>query len=128
MSQQDFERTDQEVMDLVNGAASPEAKERAEAIEKELNKPREAKSCDSYDEVAAECVSRVVVEEMHRKWKLNTIIACSLQASACIVAALALVIALKKPECMVYIVNVIVLGCGIVAALRVEKIIKLLRK
>ena len=125
MSQQDFERTDQEVMDLVNGAASPESKQAADAIEKELNKP---KTRSDYDKIAEECVSKVVVEELHRKWKRNTIIARSLCALAGIAAAVAMVIALKNPECVVHIANVTILIGGIAAALQVEKIVKLLRK
>ena len=128
MSQQDFERTDQEVMNLVNSAASTQAKQTADAIEKELNKPKGTLPCDDYDNVAKEVVSRVVVEELHQKRRRGAIITHSLAALAGIVAAGAMVIALKKPECMVYIANVFCLIGGVVAVSRVEKIVKLFKE
>ena len=128
MSQQEFERTDKEVMDLVNGAASPQSKKTAAAIEKELTQKEVPTSrCDN-DECAEECVSRVVVEEMHRKWRRNEVITHSLAALAGIAAAVAMVIALKKPECLVYITNAICLIGGVVAAFQIEKVVKLVKE
>lgn len=128
MSQQEFERTDQEVIDLVNGAASPHAKQMADAIEKELNHPVEPKPRCENDECAEERMTGVALEEMHRRWRRGKIIIHSLYVLASITAAVAMVIALKNPEYLVHIANVTILICGSVAALHSEKIAKLLRK
>lgn len=124
MSQTEFEKADAEVIGIVNSAAAPEAMKTANAIEKKM--AQEGKR--NKDSIAEECVSKVVVEELQREWKRNAIIACGLYAIAAMVAAIAMVIAMKKPECMVYVANATVLICGIVAALKVEKIIKILRR
>lgn len=122
MSQQEFEQNDQEVMNLVNGAASPEAKAVAEEIAQQVGESTPSqKDADSKE-------ADLFAEELHRKWRRNKIIGGYAIVAACILIAAAIVIVMARPELLVWFANGSILCCGIVAALQIERIVRYLRR
>lgn len=121
MSQQEFEQNDQEVMNLVNGAASPEAKAVAEKIAKKVGEstPSE-KDADSRE-------ADLFAEELHRKWRRRQLICGGICVAAFILAAVMLVIVLENPAILSWFVYAAILICGIVAGFHIEKLLRLMR-
>lgn len=113
MSQQEFEQNDQEVMDLVNKAAAPEAKAMAEEIAQEVEREAHPDVDDS--------------EERYRKWCRKRAAGHCAVVAACILVAAAMVVVLAMPELLVWVANAFILSCGIVAALQIERIVRCLR-
>ena len=120
MSQQELEQTDQEVMDLVNSAASKDAKRYAEQLAEDLREP-------TPEEIAAEEAEKRCREEMEkeqermkafvRKQKRLKI----LGVAACVLIATLLVTALLVPDFVICVVNLGVLICGMVAAIIIDR-------
>lgn len=136
MSQQELERTDQEVMDLVNGSAAPEAAATADEIEKrmrQLDAEQEQKLKD--EQAAARHMAELEAarkEEMHRQMKeseerynrrqrrnqvLNTVLVVVL----CFLISGALLMMLILPEIMMWVVSIGVVVCCTVAGIRVDR-------
>jgi ferric-dicitrate binding protein FerR (iron transport regulator) len=121
MSQQEFEQNDQEVMNLVNGAASPESKAVAEEIAQQVGESTPSqKNADSKE-------ADLFAEELHRKWRRNKIIGGYAIVAACILIAAAIVIVMARPELLAWVANAFILSCGIVAALQIERIVRYMR-
>ena len=106
MSQQELDRTDQEVMELVNGAAAADAKKNAEKIADAVQNPAPA-----YAEEEMECEAFVC----KKRWRYILCIA------ACVAIALILVVLLFVPEIITWVVNLGVSICCSVAAVCVDR-------
>ena len=121
MSQQELEHGDQEVMGVVNGHSHPDAEAAAEDIaaaarqvkreEKRITVP--PAGTPGY---AGECCGEGPGAKAKRRlfWPV-------LQVVCCVLVAVLFVTALLEPGFVVYLVNVGVLACGIVAALIVDR-------
>ena len=117
MSQQELERSDQEVMDMVNSGASPQATQTAEDIAAELK---------ALDRDAAEMVKEEKAQRQTYKRREGRCVA--FVVAACIVVAVLCVLALKHPGLVIWLVNAAVLSCGIVAAVKIDRWIRRWRK
>lgn len=96
MSQKEFEQNDQEVIDMVNRSAAPEAITSAEQLMDKLQ------------------------GNYKRKKKIRTVLIVLL----CMAIAAALVTALFVPAFVVWVVNIGVLGCGMAAAVAADRYIR----
>ena len=116
MSQQELERSDEEVMSMVNGAASPQATSAAEAIAAEyVNAKREEE--------------RPKEESMrYRKAKCRDASCVGIAVAVCVVVAVLCVLALKYSGLVIWLVNAAVLCCGIVAAVKIDRWVRKWRK
>lgn len=136
MSQQELERTDQEVMDLVNGAAAPDAAAAADEIEKrmrQIDAEQEQKRKDAEEaklRVAElekareeeeyrrmkECEERYL-RRQRRKQVLDTVLIVAL----CFLISCLLILTMIVPEIMAGVVCVGVVVCSTVAGIRVDR-------
>ncbi len=124
MSQQEFERNDQEVMNLVNRAASPESMAVAEEIAQEVGKTvPSGKAKTDADSKEAD----LFVEELHWKWRRRQMVCGGICVVAFILAAVMLVIVLENPAILSWFVYAAILLCGIVAGYQIEKLLRLMR-
>lgn len=120
MSQQDLERGDQEVMGIVNDHAHPDTAAAAEEITEQLLQPEEPESdCDNtcYDEEPE------LVQMWNRKLKIRETISTGVCVAVCLLVAVLLVVANFLPDILIWIVNGGVLCCGIVAAVKLDRLI-----
>lgn len=110
MSQQELEQTDQEVMDMVNRSAAPGAKRRADQIEDAINgpTPEEGAGCE--------------VDRLHKKYCRKRKIRTAMCVMACVLIAAVLLAVLLAPEILVWVVNIGVLCCGIVAGIAIDRL------
>ena len=127
MSQQEFEQNDQEVLDLVNDHAHPEAEAFAEEIKKDLGYCSAVENEPTPEE-------KQLAEE-HRRWqeeaaremkrvksrKRREVFGVSVRVAICVAVACVLVAAMFVPELQIWIVNAGVLFCGIVAAVMIDR-------
>ncbi len=130
MSQQEFEQNDQEVMNLVNSAASPQAKQSAEKIEKELGchiDPGEGKEVSAGRDPISDHQAEMAVKAMHEKWRRQKLICGGICVTAFIIAAVMLVIVLENPVFLEWFVYGALLICGIVVGFQIEKMLRFLR-
>jgi len=116
MSQQEFERTDQEVMDLVNGVAPTETAGTAE----ELSGPSPEEL--ALAEAEKRCQEEKAKEEKRmkafvRKQKIRD----ALGIASCVLIAILLLLSMYVPDFLVYVVNLGVLTCGIVVAIIIDR-------
>lgn len=109
MSQQELEQTDQEVMEMVNSKATPEAKRRADQIEDAINgpTPEEGAGCE--------------VDRLHKEYCRKRKIRTAMCVMACVLIAVALLIVLFAPALLVWVVNIGILCCGIVAGIAIDR-------
>lgn len=115
MSQQEFEQADREVIAVVENHAHPDAKEAAARIlqgEQKLTMP------DRNDSTA-----NAKAAELRRGILLTTI-----QVLSCVLVAALFVAALIDPSIVMFLVNVGVLVCGMVAAVLIDRAIRKWRK
>lgn len=96
MSQKEFEQNDQEVIDMVNRSAAPDAMAQADQLMEKLK--------GTYK----------------RKKKMRTVMVVLL----CMAIAAALITALFVPAFVVWVVNIGVLGCGMAAAVTADRYIR----
>lgn len=133
MSQQELEQTDQEVMEMVNKAASPEATQIAEKIAEEHF--AEAKNGEFFEDVEEKTVpdamdaqwipaNRSLIDKIARDAKKrfrNRMIICVV---LCILIAAALVAAWAVPKLVIWVVNIGVLSCGITAGIAIDRFVR----
>lgn len=119
MSEIEFERADQEAMDLVNRTANQEAAESAEQIANEWEKQQQAKFAAEFEKAAkeAEEKEREAARRFHRKMRWGL----ALRLAVCAVIATGLIVAMFVPEAIVWIANVGILACGMVWAVSVDR-------
>ena len=110
MSQQELEQTDQEVMEMVNKSATAGAKRRAEEIADAIKEP-------SPEELADKEAERLHKEYCHKR-KIRAVLC----VAACILIAVALLIVLFAPALLVWVVNIGILCCGVVAGMTVDRL------
>lgn len=96
MSQKEFEQKDQEVIEMVNRSAAPEAITSAEKLMDKLQ------------------------GNYKRKKRIRTVLVVLL----CMAIATALITALFVPAFVVWVVNIGVLGCGMAAAVAADRYIR----
>lgn len=96
MSQKEFEQDDQEVIEMVNRSATPEAITSAEQLMDKLQ------------------------GNYKRKKKTRTVLVVLL----CMAIAAALITALFVPAFVVWVVNIGVLGCGMAAAVAADRYLR----
>lgn len=120
MSQQELDRTDRELIDMVNERASQQAKEDAERLAAALRQPtpeelaaQEAE--DRKHEQAARERQLILEYQRERKIRRNLVVA------ACLLIALMLLIARYVPWFVGVVVNLGILICGIVAAIIIDR-------
>lgn len=131
MSQQEFDQADQQVIGIVESHAHPDAKKAAAKICKgerqEGAGPREiatspvAPRNDSMECNGASGDARAA--ELRRRILLTAI-----QVLGCVLVAALFVAALIDPSIVVFLANVGVLVCGMVAAILVDRSIRIRRK
>lgn len=117
MSQQELEKSDEEVMNMVNGAASPQATQNAEDIAAELK---------AMEREAAEMVKEERAQRQTYKRREGRYVAFIV--AACIAVAILCVLALKYSGLVIWLVNAAVLSCGIVAAVKIDRWIRRWKK
>ncbi len=96
MRQNEFEQNDQEVIEMVNRSAAPDAMSQAEQLMEKLK--------GTYK----------------RKKKLRTVLIVLM----CMAIAAALITALFVPPFVVWVVNIGVLGCGMAAAVAADRYLR----
>lgn len=117
MSQQDLERGDQEVMGIVNDHAHPDTAATAEEIAEQLFQPEEpARTCDDACKCGAD-------HTWIRKRKIREGISAGICVAVCLLVAVLLVAANFLPDILIWVVNGGVLCCGIVAAVKLDRLI-----
>ena len=130
MSQQELEQTDQEVIDLVNGAAAEDAVENAEKIQEWFEEPRgeaahrpdlKGSKDDTGDDYAAEKAAEDYWRKRRRQYTVSTVVC----VVVCSLIAAMLLMVLFDPSSVVQIVNIGVLSCGIVAGIKIDRWIRL---
>ena len=112
MSQQELEKSDPEVMDMVNGSASPQATQTAEDIAEEFK---------ALERESAERAKR----QMHKRHEVRYLVFI---VAACIVVSALCVLALKYSGLVIWLVNAAVLVCGMVAAVKIDRWFRRWRK
>lgn len=126
MSQQELEQGDQEVMGVVNGHSHPGAAAEAEKIEQRFSTQKTGKTPDD-PQHEERCVCgpspewKRDMEEAEKRCRVQIkrqVIACTV---ICVLVAAALVAAYYIPDILVWIVNLGVLSCGIVAAVKLDR-------
>lgn len=128
----EFEKEDMEVMGVVNSHAAPEAAEQAEQIARDFdalhNEPERLTeeykqlvihSTEDYRSKAEEDYQRMRKAQL-RKVDRKMIAGVSL----CILVAALFVIALAVPAFVVWLVNIGVLSCGIIAGIVTDRCIR----
>lgn len=120
MSEKEFERADQEAMALVNRSATPEAKACAEELAVSLR----TQTQEEIAEVEAKKRHQEAVEEgerLMREYRRKKKIRTTICVAACVVIAAILMVARFVPSFVVWIVNIGILSCGIVAAINIDR-------
>ena len=120
MSQIEFEKNDQEVIEMVNRSATPEAVLQAEQIADAITEPVPDEISDTDKEEQASAM----VEEMERMYLRKKKMRYLLTVALCFVITAVLIILLYMPFLMVWVVNIGVLGCGMVAAVAVDRYVR----
>ena len=113
MSQQELEKTDQEVINMVNSAAAPDALRKAERVAENIHSRNSA-------EKDADEAHRKEQEEI-RAYVRKRRLVVGAKLLACVAIALLLVSALFWPELLAFVVNAGVLACGCVAAVTIDR-------
>lgn len=125
MSQQELEQGDQEVMGVVNGHSHPDAAAVAEKIGKRFSEPDPALCGDT--EQGCECcgMSQEEFKQEYEYWKqtqrkkdMTKVTVCVV---ICAIVALLLVTAFYLPDLLIWVVNLGVLSCGMVAAVSLDR-------
>ena len=119
MSEIEFERADQEAMDLVNRTASPDATEAAEQIAQDLGKAGAVKVMTA-EELEAEKRECDAIRSYRRRLTRDLVF----RLIASVIVAAALLVAMFVPEAVVWVVNIGVLIAGIVAALAIDRYLR----
>lgn len=132
MSQKELDQTDQEVMDMVNGAAAEDAVENAEKIQEWFEEPRgeAAHRPDlkgSKDDTEGGCADEKGAQDNWRKRRRQHTVSTVVCVVVCSLIAAMLLMALFDPSSVVQIVNIGILSCGIVAGIRVDRWIQMRR-
>lgn len=129
MSQQELERGDQEVMGVVNSHSHPEAAAAAEKIEKRLD-PALCGETEQGCECGAGCDGMTQEEfdreyaqfkKAQRKKDRTQVAACVMM---CAIVAALLLVAFYVPDLLIWVVNLGVLSCGMVAAVQLDRFVK----
>lgn len=120
MSQIEFEKNDQEVIEMVNRSATPEAVLQAEQIADAITEPVPDESSDTDKEEQASAM----VEKMERMYLRKKKMRYFLTVALCFVIAAILIILLYMPFLMVWVVNIGILCCGMVAAVAVDRYVR----
>lgn len=120
MSQIEFEKNDQEVIEMVNRSATPEAVLQAEQIADAITDsvPDENSDTDKEEQSSA------MVEKMERMYLRKKKMRYLLTVTLCFVITAMLIILLYMPFLMVWVVNIGILGCGMVAAVAVDRYVR----
>ena len=128
MSQQEMERMDQECESVVNSSAAPEAMAAAEAIAEEWQEETREHICvdfpstDVIDEpVDVGAKRRAELKEPFRKEKIRRRACMVLRVLTCILLGAFFVAVLVNPSLILWLVNVGILCCGIVAAISIDR-------
>ena len=128
MSQQEFDQMDEQVMGLVNEAATPEAAARAEEIAKNLGQTEDhARHRESDQKDYKSAIFTIQQEKFDALWEkaarwrrrraVITVVLC-----VAIVAVLLTVMA--EPELLIWLVNAGVVSCAITAGITVDRQIR----
>lgn len=119
MSEIEFERADQEAMDLVNRTASPDATEAAEQIAQELGKAGAVKvmSAEELENEKRECDA---IRSYRRRLTRNLVF----RLAVCLVIATGLLVAMFVPKAIVWLTNIGILSTGIVVALSIDRYLR----
>lgn len=120
MSQMEFEKNDQEVIEMVNRSATPEAVLQAEQIADAITEPVP----DEISDIDKDEQASAMVEKMERMYRRKKTMRYILTVALCVVIAAVLIILLYMPFLMVWVVNIGVLGCGMVAAVAVDRYVR----
>lgn len=120
MSQIEFEKNDQEVIEMVNRSATPEAVLQAEQIADAITEPVP----DEISDTGKEEQASAMVEEMERMYLRKKKMRYLLTVTLCFVITAMLIILLYMPFLMVWVVNIGILGCGMVAAVAVDRYVR----
>lgn len=123
MSQQELEQGDQEVMGIVNEHAHPDTTAAAENITEQLLRPEEPERKCNDD--TCKCGPN---PDWIRKKKLRAGISTGVCVAICLLVAVLLVAAKFFPDIVCWVVNVGVLCCGIVAAVKLDRFAQWWRK
>ena len=117
MSAQEMEAMDNEVMGMVNDHAAPEAVKRAEEISKDTA-AKESKMGETDDkywitkkqfaEIAAEA------EAEKRRKTMTAVVICAL-------VAISLLAVMAKPDLLIWLVNVGVVCCSVIAGIALDR-------
>ena len=118
MSQAEMEQKDQEVMDIVNEHAHPEAAAASDGIA-DAFADQETRAAEAKHREKQEKVERLI-NHQKRKDAFSAIA----WVAVCLMAVVALLLALYVPGVLIWVVNVGILTCGIVAALKIDKYIR----
>ena len=117
MSMEEFNQMDNQVMDVVNDHATPEAMKAAESIAAGQTNPR-----DPEEEIAV-AMARARVREAQRRRKRENILAV-LYLLCCIIVAGALLLVLVKPQWLIWVVNIGLAVCCTIAGIVVDRQIR----
>lgn len=117
MSMEEFNQMDNQVMDVVNDHAAPEAVLVAESIAAEHTTLR-----DPEQEINRE-MARARVREGQRRRKKENILA-AIYLLSCIIVAGALLLVLVKPQWLVWVVNIGLAVCCTIAGIVVDRQIR----
>ena len=117
MSMEEFNQMDNQVMDVVNDHAAPEAVQAAESIAAE-----QANSRDPEQEVIQE-MARARVRACQRRRKKENILAV-IYLLSCIIVAGALLLVLVKPQWLIWVVNIGLAVCCTIAGIVVDRQIR----
>lgn len=129
MSQQEMDQMDRECEDVVNSAATPEAKAAAEAIAEEWceeNAPKvdpDPCSGTAKTEPIADWYERKKREKeaIARQEKNRRRVCLALRVILCLLLGAFFVAVLVAPALVIWLVNAGVLCCGIVAAIAIDR-------
>lgn len=105
MSQKEFDQADEQVMSVANDHAHPAAKRTAEGI------------CN------AKPSANVYAAELRRQILVTTI-----QVLSCVLVAALFVAALMDPSIVVFLANLGVLICGMVAAVKIDRAVRIWKR
>ena len=120
MSQAELEREDQEVMEIVNRHAHPEAAAAAKRIAAEAAEPVE----DVWDPDAQYRELCQEGEKKLRNEKRKELLRVAIFVAACLGVAAALVAAWYVPKLLIWVVNIGVLACGSAIAVKIDTYIR----
>ena len=118
MSQAEMEQMDRDVMNIVNEHANPKAAAAADEIAAAFAE-QEARAEEAKNREKQEKVKRLI-NHQKRKDAFSAIA----WVAVCLMAIAALLLAIYVPGALIWVVNVGILTCGIVAALKIDKYIR----